>query len=79
MLSKIKTWCRHSWTVAWGYLKALVGALIAAAPFLSDKLNDPQIQNALPPAWVGYGLMAIAAITIAARVLPHLGEKNVAP
>lgn len=74
MLERLKKVCLRSWTVAFAYLKALAGALVAMAPFAAQKLNDPQIAAVLPPAWVGYGLAAVALITFLSRVLPHLKE-----
>lgn len=70
-LDKIKKLCLHSWTVAWAHLKLLSGLLILAAPEIGNALNDPQIASHLPSKWVGLGLMGVAIVTYAARILPH--------
>lgn len=74
MLDKIKAFFRHSWTVAWAYLKIAAGFVIVAAPVIGDALNDPNIGPHLPSQWVGWALLAIGVITYGARVLPHLGD-----
>lgn len=76
MLDKIKAWCRHSWTVAWAYLKGLAGMVLLMGPELNDKVTgDPNISSILQQySWAGYVLMGLAVVTFMARVMPHMHD-----
>lgn len=75
LLSKVKDWCYHSATVAWGYLKILLGTLLLVwhevFDSVSDLMRDTDFKQALAamnfPAYVGLGLIIIGFITYKAR------------
>lgn len=71
-----KVWalCGQSVTIAWGWLLSGIGTALAAIDPIASALGDPdlkgQIGNALSsnPKVLGYVMMAISFITIAARL-----------
>lgn len=75
VLAKVKAWCYHSATVAWGYFKIFAGALLLAwheiFDSVSDLLRDTDFKQAMAamnfPAYVGLGLIIIGFITYKAR------------
>lgn len=68
MLQKIKASFRHSLTILWARLVALLGLLLAAG---EQVLQDPNVasavQTALQPKYVPYYVIAIGLITELAR------------
>lgn len=64
----------HSATIAWGYFIALVGVAMTWLEPAATALGDPdlkaQVTNTLAanPKILAYAMMAISAITIAARL-----------
>jgi hypothetical protein len=69
MLSRLKTWCRHSLTIAWAYVVGLASALLAVVLQGAELLNSPelkaQIALVLDPhtvAWIGLGVAAVTAL-----------------
>ena len=81
-----KVWaiCGKSITMIWGYLLAGIGSALAAIEPIAATLGDPdlksQVTNFLQsnPKAIGYFTMAVAAVTIAAR-LHSLGATLSAP
>jgi len=65
---KIKIWFKHSVTILWARLVALVGQLLAAGQSL---LGDPNINSAvqsiLQPKFIPYYVIAIGIVTELAR------------
>lgn len=73
MLTKIKTFCLNSLTIAWSYLLALVGVIFQLVDTAGDVLDDPgfkdQVSAAIGnPTWAGRALLFISIITLAARL-----------
>jgi hypothetical protein len=73
MLGKLKAFCLHSLTVAWGYVLAMTGAAMTVIDNIGDALGDPnlrdQINNAIGDTRVaGRVLLVISIITILARL-----------
>ena len=72
MLDRVKSWCRHSATVAWAYALAGAGAAMEILPPALDLLGAPDvaeaIKGALPAQWVGLYTVAIGVITYGARM-----------
>lgn len=68
MLQKIKASFRHSLTILWARLVALLGLLLAVG---EQVLQDPNVasavQTALQPKYVPYYVIAIGLITELAR------------
>lgn len=68
MLPKIKASFRHSLTILWARLVALLGLLLAVG---EQVLQDPNVasavQTALQPKYVPYYVIAIGLITELAR------------
>ena len=73
MLGKLKAFCLHSLTVAWGYILAMTGAAMTVIDNIGDALGDSnlrdQISNAIGDTRVaGRVLLVISIITILARL-----------
>lgn len=76
LLSRLKAWCFHSLTIAWGYFKILFGALLLMGHelyvYVDQIAGDTDVKQALAamnfPPYVGLGLAVIGCITIAARL-----------
>lgn len=72
MWDKIKAWCYHSATIAWGYLQVLSGTILAGLHYLGDVVTDPDVKSLIQtmklPAYVILGILAFGAITIAVRL-----------
>ena len=85
MFDKIKTACRHSLTVFWGYCLIAFGAIMEALNSLSLILNDPEVVaeatkllGASPRALAVFsGVAGLGAI--AARMRSLLGEQKGRP
>lgn len=72
MFTKVKNLCFSSLTIAWGYLLALVGALLQIVDAAGDVFGDPAIKEQVSaavgdPTWSGRVLFAISVVTLAAR------------
>lgn len=73
MLSRMKAFCLHSLTVAWGYVLAIAGATMSVADNISDALGDPNLKDQISAAigdsrTAGRVLLSISIITILARL-----------
>jgi hypothetical protein len=73
MCARIKAFCLHSLTVAWGYILAVVGSAMSMLDGIGDALGDPglkdQINAAIGDARIsGRILLGISIITILARL-----------
>ena len=73
MLTKVKTSCLNSLTVAWTYLLALVGVILQFVDVAGDVLGDPGFQDQVSaaigdPIWAGRALLVISIVTLAARL-----------
>lgn len=73
MIGKIKALCLNSLTVAWGYLLALIGALLQVVDVAGDVFGDPAIKEQVSaavgnPTWSGRVLLAISIVTLVARL-----------
>ncbi|WP_315777043.1 MULTISPECIES: hypothetical protein [unclassified Bradyrhizobium] len=73
MWTKVKAACRHSLTIAWGYVLAVVGFLLSIVDNVSDALGDPSLKDQISAAVgdtraVGRIFLAISLITILARL-----------
>ncbi len=73
MFAKVKAFCLHSLTIAWGYVLAIVGGVMSIIDNVGDALGDPglkdQISAAIGDARIaGRVLLCISIITILARL-----------
>jgi hypothetical protein len=72
MLDRIKSWCRHSATIAWAYALAAAGAALEIFPPALDLIGAPDVAEAikamLPAQWVGLYTVVIGIVTYAARM-----------
>lgn len=73
MVAKIKAFCLHSLTIAWGYVLALVGGAISVIDNIGDALGDPNLKDQVSAAIgdtriAGRVLLGISIITILARL-----------
>lgn len=72
MLDPIKSWCRHSLTIAWAYVLVAAGAAMEILPATLDLIDIPEVSEAikaaLPGEAVGLYTIAIAVVTYAARM-----------
>ena len=73
MLTKLKTFCLNSLTIAWGYLLALIGVILQLVDAAGDVLGDPTIKDQVSaaigdPTSAGRVLLVISIITVAARL-----------
>jgi hypothetical protein len=68
MSDKIKGWFKHSVTILWARVVALLGLLLAALESVAADPNvDGAIQQALQPKFIPYYVIAIGLITELAR------------
>ena len=68
MWEKIKTWFKHSVTILWARLVALVGLLLAVGqPLLGDPNVNSAMQSILQPKFIPYYVIAIGIVTELAR------------
>jgi len=73
MLTKVKTFCLNSLTIAWSYLLALAGVILQLVDAASDVLSDPGFRDQVSaavgdPTWAGRVLLIISIVTLAARL-----------
>jgi hypothetical protein len=73
MLSRIRSACFNSLTIAWSYFLAVAGALLHVIDYLADPLGDPAIRDQIAAAigdtrMTGRILLGISLITIIARL-----------
>jgi hypothetical protein len=73
MFARVKAFCLHSLTIAWGYLLAIAGGAMSMIDSVGDALGDPglkdQISAAIGDAKItGRVLLAISIVTILARL-----------
>jgi hypothetical protein len=72
--AKVKALAGNSMTVAWGYFMAAFGFVLQWFDPLANMLGDPDFKNQVTqtlqanPKILGYVLMGISAVTIAARL-----------
>ena len=68
MWEKIKTWFKHSVTILWARLVALMGLLLAVGqPLLGDPNVNSAMQSILQPKFIPYYVIAIGIVTELAR------------
>jgi hypothetical protein len=68
MWDKVKAWFKHSLTILWARIVALVGLLLAAGEqLLQDPNINSAVQSALQPKLIPYYVVAIGLITELAR------------
>jgi len=72
MLDNIKSWCRHSATIALAYVIAAFGALLEVIPYAVDIVASPDfsaaVRDALPAHWLGLYNIGLAVCVYAARM-----------
>jgi hypothetical protein len=73
MWAKIKGFCLHSLTVAWGYCLAAVGVGMQGIDTAADALGDPNLRDQINAAigdarTAGRILLGISVVTIVARL-----------
>ncbi|NPU67541.1 hypothetical protein HL667_21235 [Bradyrhizobium sp. 83012] len=73
MWTRVKAACRHSLTIAWGYLLAVIGFLLSIVDNFSDALGDPSLKDQISAAvgdtrTVGRIFLVISLVTIVARL-----------
>jgi hypothetical protein len=73
MIGRIKTFCLHSLTIAWGYVLVIAGSTMAFIDNIGDALGDPTLRDQLSAAigdarTTGRILLGISVITIMARL-----------
>ena len=73
MIGRIKAFCLHSLTIAWGYVLAIAGSTMAFIDNIGDALGDPTLRDQLSAAigdarTTGRILLGISVITIMARL-----------
>lgn len=73
MIGKVKTFCLHSLTIAWGYVLAIAGGAMAFVDSIGDALGDPTLRDQLGAAigdarTTGRVLLGISVITILVRL-----------
>jgi hypothetical protein len=73
MLARIKAFCLHSLTIAWGYVLAIVGGVMSMIDNIGDALGDPNLKDQIGAAigdakTTGRILLGISVITIFARL-----------
>ena len=73
MIGRIKAFCLHSLTIAWGYVLASAGGAMALVDNIGDALGDPTLRDQLSAAigdakTTGRVLLGISVITILARL-----------
>jgi len=72
-IERVIVLCLNSLTIAWGYLLALLGAMLQVVDAAGDVLGDPAIKDQVSaavgdPTWSGRVLLAISIVTLAARL-----------
>lgn len=67
MVPKLKSWCRHSLTIAWARLQVAAGIVLVVAAEAVEILQAANAQALVPPRWNGLVLVAMGIITETAR------------
>jgi hypothetical protein len=73
MFARIRAFCLHSLTIAWGYILAIVAAMMSVIDNIGDALGDPNLKDQISTAigdakTAGRILLGISVITILARL-----------
>jgi hypothetical protein len=73
MFARIKAFCLHSLTIAWGYVLAVVGGMMSVIDNIGEALGDPNLKDQISAAVgdariAGRILLGISIITILARL-----------
>jgi hypothetical protein len=77
MLKTLKTFCKHSVTVAWGYTQIAAGAVAAGlhsvGSYANDLTSNPEVKDALGqfnsiPRWVIPALIIFGYVTVSVRI-----------
>jgi hypothetical protein len=73
MFAKVKVFCLHSLTIAWGYVLAIVGSAMSIVDSIGDVLGDPGLKDQVSAAIgdtriAGRVLLCISIVTILARL-----------
>jgi hypothetical protein len=73
MIVRLKAFCLHSLTIAWGYVLAIAGGVMALIDSIGDALGDPTLKDQISAAvgdakTTGRILLGISVITILARL-----------
>jgi hypothetical protein len=73
MLVRLKAFCLHSLTIAWGYALAVVGSVMSVIDDIGDALGDPSLKDQIGTAigdarTTGRILLGISIITILVRL-----------
>jgi hypothetical protein len=73
MFARIKAFCLHSLTIAWGYILAIVAAMMSVIDNIGEALGDPNLKDQISTAigdakTAGRILLGISVITILARL-----------
>lgn len=73
MIGRLKAFCLHSLTIAWGYVLAVAGAAMAFIDSIGDALGDPTLRDQLSAAigdakTTGRILLSVSVVTIMARL-----------
>ena len=73
MFVKVKAFCLHSLTIAWGYVLAMIGAALSIVDNIGDALGDPGLKDQISAAigdakTTGRILLGISIVTILARL-----------
>jgi hypothetical protein len=73
MFARLKTFCLHSLTIAWGYVLAVVGGVMSIADNIGDALGDPGLKDQISAAIgdtriAGRVLLGISLVTILVRL-----------
>jgi hypothetical protein len=78
--AKVWAWCGNSLTILWGKALGGLGLALALLDPIADAVGDPGFKDQMTgflqgnPQVMGYVLMGISAITIAARVRSIIKE-----
>jgi len=73
MFAKVRAFCLHSLTVAWGYCLAVFGAAMSFVDSIGDALGDPNFKDQISAAigdtkTAGRILLGISIVTILVRL-----------
>jgi hypothetical protein len=73
MWRKLKAFCLHSLTVAWGYSLAFAGVMMQGIDTVADALGDPNLKDQISASigdarMTGRVLLGISIVTIVARL-----------
>jgi hypothetical protein len=73
MFTRLKTFCLHSLTIAWGYALAVVGSVMSVIDDIGEALGDPSLKDQISAAigdtrTAGRILLGISVVTIVVRL-----------